>query len=1293
MKAGAPRVGQGRLTGVSPGCFWGGIVRGDDRSSRYPPRGVWFGLFVAVGTVRALLAQDVREDVSARRLADPIVLAANRVTKWQAAGAIWVRLTGNASVLQGVEGLRAREAIVRIVDESIGGETIRHVDFYAEGDVRLSGANQSTQPSYRGVLRTNELQIKSYDRAGPQTAQEPPWALAIIRRSGFLVQKPVAAAQAPASDEIVPAPRHGQRTSPVSLSTPEPGANALVATQAVAAVDQLSSQAETSGAGGAALSPAAMSPRRDPMIRRALNLSNAEPVVARTEVAKSTVDSQVQQASAQQVPAGGAQPPDIDLPPITGAPEVQVPNLTPNREDLPPNIEPLPAPDGSMSVPELPRTGPVEGESNEGRTAPPPPVVPFMGNFRTTSLFTRSGRRLQIVELPPTPDGVKTYIFRGGINLVTRTAKSGTIDIEADEAVIWRAPNPNKGEPSIGPNGETWVDDSRQPMEVYLEGNVILRQDENKFAGKGDQRTVRAPRLYYDFLTDRFLAPNAEIDMFAPSLLAPVKIKSPRIEQFRRPIELPNGTFVLSEQPEIRAEPAVMTGSRFPDPGYKLSSSSIDLTRHTKPLTNPNTGQEVKDPDNPDVVEEEQVWRLDARQNIYWAGPLPVFYWPHVLMDLDDLEPPVRMIGFATNNYFGQQLRVDFNGFRLINQRRPKFIDIWNVDVDYLSVRTKDFPAIGSEMGWYGTDLIQDLSDPYRKQRDPPEHITKSYFGYFDIWGLKDAGVDVLGTGPAIVTNGPVGAGKAGFQRTDDPPFQSDRGRFNLRHNQRFLPEDDEHQFEELRVQLEVAYASDRNFIEEYYKRLFDTGLDQETLAYGIWQKDNQIASIWTEGNFQNWYTDTQWLPRVDYYRLGDSFLNNLFTYYTHSGMDYATIHTDIMVNNNNLFAFLPFDPTSNTTGTFSSGRFYTNHELDMPLNLGNVVRLVPYVQGQAVGWTDQLGGGPLGHEPTGAMGRIWGAAGLRAEVTAWKKYPDVESELLNIHGLNNKISLFTDARSAWSNQELNKIAVQDDLNDNTYEYVLRYSAITQFVGGLLPFPYDPRHLILRQTLSPITDTTDVQASINTVQLGVHQRLQTKRGPIGRRRIVDYMTLDASTTYFPTAARDNFGTPWGQAMYNYQWYIGDRTSIVSAGWFDFFKLVGGTPLPSVTGYNPNGLNIITSGVSISRPPRSNIFLGYTIVDTGPIKTSAINVSLSYWLSPKWFGTFSESYDFGDAISLGSMFAFTRIGADYLTTIGLTVDPQRQSYMFAFQITPRLSPGLGSGSTSGTSFDTRFAPTQ
>ena len=315
---------------------------------------------------------------------------------------------------------------------------------------------------------------------------------------------------------------------------------------------------------------------------------------------------------------------------------------------------------------------------------------------------------------------------------------------------------------------------------------------------------------------------------------------------------------------------------------------------------------------------------------------------------------------------------------------------------------------------------------------------------------------------------------------------------------------------------------------------------------------------------------------------------------------------------------------------------------------------------------------------------------------TLWKKYPNVSSDILNVHGLNNKISLFVDARAAFSNVRLNSIAVQDDLDDNTYEFVRRYLAMTSFQGGILPFQYDPRHYILRNMISPITGTTDIQAAINTVQLGIHQRLQTKRGPIGRRRIVDFMTLDATTTYFPDSARDNFGTPWGLTQYNYQWYLGDRTSLVSMGWFEFWKLVGSQPLSNnmVNGYNPNGLNVISSGINLMRPPRSNIYVLYTIIDTGPIKTSALNTSIQYWLSPKWYGTFANSYDFGDGVDLGTMFTFTRIGADYLTTLGLSVDPQRMSYQFAFQITPRMTPAFRMGSNSAlNSFDTRFAPSQ
>jgi len=55
---------------------------------------------------------------------------------------------------------------------------------------------------------------------------------------------------------------------------------------------------------------------------------------------------------------------------------------------------------------------------------------------------------------------------------------------------------------------------------------------------------------------------------------------------------------------------------------------------------------------------------------------------------------------------------------------------------------------------------------------------------------------------------------------------------------------------------------------------------------------------------------------------------------------------------------------------------------------------------------------------------------------------------------------------------------------------------------------------------------------------------------------------------------------------------------------------------------------------------------------------------------------------------------TKIGADFLTSIGLTVDPQRQAYTFGFEFSPRLSPNTRLGSGGGPyRVDSRFAPTQ
>ncbi len=1206
-------------------------MRSHDQSSGRALGSAWFWLIllasVAPAAVRAQEGQEA--PVPPSRSTDPIELAAHQIRVWSHGPEQWVILTNTAAIQQGLEGLRAQEAVIRIVPAPDQGAEAYRIEVYAEGTVQTIGRADPPQRTLRATFLTlNKIRLNPHDSAALDRLDGPPQDLAILSRA-FPTAGPAPRPSARVTGIAAPPPHAPQSSGPVVV----PSTLSRVVREALRGPDR----------------------PRDPAVTRAQAAAEDPPVRPEEPPAEDT-------------------PPRVELPPIEAAPVVpnlEAPAIEPPAETLP---LPLPGPDNKPAPP-----------LRQERPPTPPAVAPIIpGTQRITRIHARSGGPdFQVQALPRTKEGVSIFVVRGGVNLVTESPQYGMIDLEADSAIIWRYSTPQ-----IGPNNEN-IDSIHSPMEVYLEGNVVIRQDAHTRAGTADQKTYRSKQAFYDFRTDRLISLDSELDLFAPGLISPAKVNSPRIEQYRPLVYGPAGNMIYGQQ-QIRADKTIMTGSRFPNPGYRITNRSIDLTKRVVPLTDPNSGKQVGKPGAPGAAEEE-VWLYDARQNFFFLGPVPIFYWPRFVGEADDFEPVLRQISFRTNNYFGQQILTDWSGFKLFGIQKPRYVDNWNLDLDYLSERTKEFPALGSELGWFGKDLFNDLASPYRPSADAPS-ITRDYFGFFDIWGLRDSGRDTLGGGPAIITNN-IAAGTAGFQRGGGgpkgavPPFQDFRGRYNFRHMQYFLPEDDEHKHEELRLQLEIGTYSDRYFLEEYYKRLFETGLDQETLAYLIRQKDNWAWTLWTEANLRSWDTETQWLPKLDYYRIGDSLLGNRLTYYTHSGVDYANTHTASEVNNPHIFAFMPFDPISNTSGVFQSGRASTSHELDLPLQF-DFLRVMPYVQGQAVAWNNQIAGN--------SVGRVWGAAGVRADVMAWRKFPGVSSELFNIHGLNHKINFEVDYRDAYSNVKLNQLGIQDDLDDNTYESVRRYFALTNYVGGVLPNQYDPRHLILRRTLSPITGTTDIQASIQTVQLGLHQRLQTKRGPEGRRRIVDYMTLDLSSTYFPDASRDNFGKPFGQNMYNWQWFVGDRTSLVSYGWFEFFDIKG-LPIFKVNpGHhnNPFGLNVVTSGISIARPPRGNVFFGYTVLDTGPINTSALIVTTNYWLSPKWYGTYSTMYDFGNGILLASSFSLTRVGADWLTSLGLVVDPQRQSYMAAIQISPRLAPNVRLGSAAGlTQFDSRFAPTE
>lgn len=1171
---------------------------------------------------------------------ESVDLAASRISIWTdpdataaARGVRWILLEGQAAALQGVEGMRARSilALVSPCSKSAEGRGGWDVFLLGEGDAQFTHQpGQGHASSRLDLRRVPDVRVMPYTASGRAQLPGPPAGNRFVQTAaptlrGCLGEKPAkgsatATAAALADSAVRPAQLPG--SGPPPSRVPEP----IPAPSAIPELPDLPSAAQPP-------------PNLDGPVE-----GTAEPDMPRRG-----------SAPAAAVPPGGS-PPTTPLVPRVGPPPT-------TSEPLPDPLDQLP-PLESTAPPRLP-TPPSLAPGPGLSTAPPvrsaapaaPATTPILpGSQRVVSIFaSNGGGNFQIETLPTTPEGVTTAVVRGGVTITATALQLGAVDITADNAVIWSGPAPAGKGQGLGSNAEL-VQDANQPLEVYLEGDVTIRQDERKVAGNGDQRLFKAKRAYYDFRTQKAVALDAEFQAFAPGLIAPIRTKSGMIRQFNNS---PQGL------KRVFAEAPITTGSRFANPGYQFLSRSVEVFQEPAPLTDPG-GTPVGLGGMP---AQDLNWKIDAQRNTFYMGPVPVFYWPRFLVDADDLDMPLRQIQFRANRVFGQQLLTDWSGFKLLGLRRPANVDQWNVDLDYLSYRG---PAVGTEVGWFGSELIPNLA--------------YGYTGYLDAWGLfYDDGNDVLGPGPAVVTQ-PPGFGRRGLERTSVPAFQDQRGRFMFRHMQSLI-KDDQDPTQDFRLQLELGYQSDRNFLEQYYKRIFDNGPDQAVLAYLLRQRDNHAWSVLAEANPQYWNTESQWLPRFDYYRFGDSLFNGLLSYSQHSGANYANTHTATEVNNRDIFAYMPYDPVSNTQGIFRSFRAYSNHEISAPINL-DVMRITPYAQGQLAAWDNQIDGS--------SMGRYWGSVGARADLFAWRAFSGVENETLNLHGLAHKANFVADFRTTYSNEPLAAVGVQDDLDDNTYEWVRRYFALTNYEDGQVPAQFDPRLLILRRGLSPITATNDVQARIDLLQLGLYQRLQTKRGPENRRRVIDWMIFDFKTTYFPNADRDNFGEAFGQTMFNHEWYVGDRTSIVTNGWFESFTITG-QPYPYVVnkhGNNPFGMSVITSGVSLDRPPRGNIYLGYSIIDAGVINTSALNTTWRYMLSPKWFTTFMASYDFGNAILLGSSFSATRIGADYLTTVGLSVDPQRENYTFAFEISPRLSPNLRLGSGTALSrFDSRFSPTQ
>ncbi len=912
---------------------------------------------------------------------------------------------------------------------------------------------------------------------------------------------------------------------------------------------------------------------------------------------------------AQDLPRFPALPSDLQKPtsPRTSfqmpLPPPTLPPLTSPAENLPPSVPPTRVP-----LPKKDELFMTDGSRIN---------LPANAQKQLVRFSPRYGK-LGNFDFEPIGDNTQRLVYTGGLiinvayEVPTRQGlQPQEYEFAADNLVMW-VKNLN-GRDALGglPLDQVQEGDNKLEIELYMTGNVVIRsKDEQMSAVTGKRtvtsRTLRAEQIYYDVNKNRAVAMEADLELAFDSLPDTVHLKSRRIDRLGRS--------------EWRATKAGAYSSKLPsDPGLEFLTSDATYTeRETElrnifgiPYRNVQTGEI-------DYGYERILTGRNARLELLGV---PFFYTPYLRTDPSEPLGPLVGLGIGNDTIFGVQFFTTWDIYKLLALRPPPGHK-WRLNLDYLGDRG---PGFGSDY---------DYSNP-------------NFFGFFGpnfgtvrAYGIPDGGVDNLGQ-----SRGPEPE-----QSTFRDGRRIFRGRAYWRNQQQILAErDQDGQLTAgpfVTLQNQFAYQSDKNFYEQYYKVEFDSGPNLETFSNLAGSDGRLFGSLLVlGGQDRNWMTQTRWLPKASGALLGQSFFDR-FTYNTRGDVGYAQFRPS---------EISPFPVLGTEQQRIDTGRIDWWQELSMPLNAGPI-RVVPYGILDLTGYSNDLTGE--------SRGRVYGGGGARASLSVSKLYDNANNEIFNVRGLNHKATLHSNyyyARSSVSHQDL---PLLDRLNDDAVD--LSYRSITPLQGNFVsaqdamalmtaPF-FDPQRLAIRRLVENRVETRD---DMQVIQLGLDQRLQTKRGFPGREHTIDWLKFDVSTSIFPDADRDNFGKSAAFFEYNTIWNVGDQTALTSSGWFDPFE---------------TGARYWNIGMYLNRPDGTNFYFGYR--ETDPVNSKAVTASIGYQLTRKYGVNLSSSYDFGTQQALSNSVLVSRTGTDLTFTVGLTYNQLTNNTGFTFAFVPNLAAAAG-----------------
>ncbi len=849
------------------------------------------------------------------------------------------------------------------------------------------------------------------------------------------------------------------------------------------------------------------------------------------------------------------------------------------------------------------------GEPNGGAIIPSnQPIVAG----RRLRAFPRSSMPLA-VQWFPSPSGPEWIaVITSGINLVIDGVDpAGPLDISADRMVIWTR---GQSQPDLGGDASQTAD---TPLELYMEGNVVFRQG---------QRVIEAVSMFYD-------VPRSSGVITGASVLTPV-------DSYAGLIRLRADVLRQVDRSRFVAQRSGLTTSRMGIPTWEFRSRELTFTDEQVPLPGP-FGMPMIDPLTGEPAVEHQQF-ITSRGNTVTLGGVPILWWPVLATNATKPTFYINDLKIKNDQILGTQVLTSWDAFQVFGwQNAPAGVD-WDFNVDYLSLRG---PGFGTSL-LYNRPQFLGLGTPAN--------------GIADAWFVVDHGIDNLG-----------------LERRDFSYPDAFRGRAFWRHRQDLIAG--------WQARGAAGWISDFNFLEEYYESEWEEGYEQRTWLDLRRPIDNRQWRLLTSLRVDPFLTQSEWWPRLDHHWIAQPLLRDALSWYEHSSIAYAqqalpaaptgTGNGTTPGQGYEFWTLLPYE--NNVIGE----RLVTRQEIDLPFQAGPV-KLVPYALGELGHWGQDI--------QQQSIDRAYGQVGVRSSLPLWTADNSVESRLWNLHGLAHKVIFEAEFSYADSTQSVDQFPLYDQLDDDTINQYRRNIAFFDFGNNnpnisptafYAPSPfdfvssgrgpnngrYDPRSYAIRRGIgSWVTGPSEVVNDLTAFRVGARQRWQTKRGPYGDRRIVDWVVFDIDGEFFPTTSQ-NFGQVLGLWQYDFRWHVGDRTTILSTADVDFFT---------------GGQQLYTVGALLNRSARGSLYMGYQSFG-GPINASVLTGSYTYRMSPKWASSFGSSVDLTGA-NIGQRFQLVRIGESFLMSFGFNVDYSRNNVGVTFAIEPRFLSGTQFAGSAGPS---------